>query len=155
MPIATTTEKRWFIQNLATVHVGGAATDGAYGLVELVAAEGDMPPLHVHRRESEAFYVLEGRMTVYAGAERWELAEGDCLLAPKDVPHTYRVESERARWLALAAPAGFEQFVVDASEPAEADELPPSDRAVDPDRLGRLAAEHGIELLGPPGMLPA
>jgi hypothetical protein len=66
----------------------------------------------------------------------------------------YRVESERARWLAVSTPAGFASFVLAASDPAERDELPSPDRPVDVERLMAAAEAHGIEILGPPGTLP-
>jgi hypothetical protein len=69
--------------------------------------------------------------------------------------HSYRVESPEARVLLVTAPAGFEAFVRAVSESAPADELPPPGRPLDPDALARAAAEHGIEILGPPGALPS
>lgn len=151
MTTATSTGKRWFIHNLATVH----ARTGAVGIVEMVGRQGDMPPLHAHHDADEVFYVLEGRLSVFVGGEHVELSAGESACGPKGVPHAYRVESGEARWLAVAAPGGFERFVLAASEPAPADELPPADREINGGELGRLAAEHGIELLGPPGALPA
>lgn len=150
METATSTGKRWFIHNLATIHAGSDAV----GLVEMVGRKGDMPPLHVHTDADEVFYVLEGELSVFVGEEHLELAAGESACGPKGVPHAYRVESDEARWLAVAAPGGFERFVFEASEPAPVEGLPPADREIDPEELGRLAAEHGIELLGPPGALP-
>jgi hypothetical protein len=71
------------------------------------------------------------------------------------VPHAYRVESEEARWLVIATPAGFDAFVREVAEPAPAEELPPEGRSVDPAVLGQAAAKVGIEILGAPGTLPA
>lgn len=70
------------------------------------------------------------------------------------MPHVYRVESERARWLGLTSPSGFAEFVLAASDPAEFEDLPPEDRPVDTERLGAAAREHGIEIVGPPGTMP-
>jgi hypothetical protein len=55
----------------------------------------------------------------------------------------------------INSPAGFEQFLRAASEPAPAAELPPAGRQGDPAQLANAAADQGIEILGPPGMLPA
>jgi hypothetical protein len=71
------------------------------------------------------------------------------------VPHSYRVESEEARWLVINTPAGFDAFVREAAEPAPADALPPAGRPFDPAVLGQAAAQVGIEILGAPGDLPA
>jgi hypothetical protein len=89
------------------------------------------------------------------GAEQIRLAAGECTLAPMGVPHVYRVDSPTARWLDICSPAGFDRFVLAASEPAPAAELPPVDAALDLGRVGAAAAAAGIELLGPPGTLPA
>src|SRR5262245_56995350 len=110
----------WFINNLATVKVSGAETNDAWSLVEIAGARGDMPPLHVHHRDDEAFYVLEGEMTLFTGSREISLSAGEAAFAPKGIPHVYRVDSEEARWLGIASPAGFERFVAEAARPAEA-----------------------------------
>ena len=148
-------EALWFLDNLSRIHVGGDETGGGLGLVEMTARGGDMPPLHVHHRNDEAFYVLDGRMTVFvAGREPAELAAGDSALAPRGIPHTYRVDSERGRWLAVLGPSGFDGLVREIGEPADSDDLPPEGREHDIGRVSAAAARQGIELLGPPGTLP-
>jgi hypothetical protein len=82
------------------------------------------------------------------------LCPGEAFLAPKDVPHAYRVGSETARWLAIVTPAGFDDFVREVGEPAPEETLPPAGRQHDPERLAEIAPRFGIELLGPPGTLP-
>jgi mannose-6-phosphate isomerase-like protein (cupin superfamily) len=150
-------EAIWFLDTLVRVHAGGEDTDGRYGLVESVAPAGHQPPPHVHHREDEGFYVLDGELTVYTGdADGVVVGPGQFLNAPRGVPHTFRVTSdEPARWLVSCAPAGFEAFVREFGEPATADELPVLDGPPEVERLVRVAAGHGIEILGPPGMLPA
>jgi quercetin dioxygenase-like cupin family protein len=144
----------WFLANLAVIHARSEDTNGAYGVVELTGAKGDMPPLHVHRDDDEAFYVLEGRVRVYVGETVRELGAGDFALAPRGVPHVYEVISDQpARWLALSN-GGFDAFVEEASVPAEDPALPSTVQGPAPDALGEIAARHGIELLGPPGTTP-
>jgi mannose-6-phosphate isomerase-like protein (cupin superfamily) len=143
----------WFIADLVRIHIDGDRSSGAFCLVEISEPAGDMPPLHVHHRDDEAFYVLEGTLSVFAGDEHHVLTAGQALLAPRGVPHTYRAETD-VRALVIGAPAGFEQFVRAAGSPAAALTLPPADHPVDPEALARTAAEYGIEILGPPGMLP-
>jgi hypothetical protein len=85
---------------------------------------------------------------VWVGDAVHVLRAGDGLLAPRGVPHTVRAGESGGRWLVTSTPAGFEGFVraVGSSEPSSA--------TPDPAELARVAAEHGIEILGPPGMLP-
>jgi mannose-6-phosphate isomerase-like protein (cupin superfamily) len=153
--LQTTAQPLWFIDNLVYVHIDGEASSGAYSLVEIAAARGSMPPLHVHHRDDETFYVLEGEMQMFVGDRQFVLTAGHAALSPRDVAHTYRVESDRARFIVVNSPAGFEQFVRSASEAAPSDELPPADRPVDPAALAQAAAQYGIEILGPPGTLPS
>ncbi|HET8757844.1 MAG TPA: quercetin 2,3-dioxygenase [Solirubrobacteraceae bacterium] len=148
------TQPLWFIDHLVHVHVDGHTSGGALALMDERGRRGDMPPLHVHRRDDETFYVLAGEMRLFVGSEEIVLGAGQSALAPRDVPHAYRVESEEARWLVITAPAGFDAFVREVSEPAPADELPPAGRRVDETFLGQAAAKAGIEILGPPGALP-
>src|SRR5207247_2212936 len=150
----TSPQPLWFIDNLVYIHVDGEQSGGAYSLSETWGAHGNMPPLHVHRRNDETFYVLEGDVRLFLGDREIVLAPSQAALAPRDVPHSYTVESDRARWMVINSPAGFEQFLRAASEPAPRAALPPAARPSDPAELARAAADQGIEILGPPGMLP-
>ncbi len=142
----------WFIRALADI----LAEDDDHALIEMLTPPGDQPPLHVHHDEDEGFYVLEGELCLWAGTERIVLRPGQFANAPKGVPHTYRVISEeRARYLVTSPTGGFARFVRAVGEPAPRRELPPADAPVDPERLARIAAEHRITILGPPGMLPS
>jgi quercetin dioxygenase-like cupin family protein len=144
----------WFFVNLARVLVTPEESNESLGIVELTGTRGEMPPLHIHHREDEAFVVLDGELTIYTPGESVTLRAGDAAFAPKGVPHAYRVESERARWLGVSNPAGLASFVLAASDPAEANDLPPADRPVDMERLVAAAEAHGIEIVAPPGTTP-
>jgi mannose-6-phosphate isomerase-like protein (cupin superfamily) len=145
----------WFIDNLVHVHIDGDASGGRLALAEERGRRGEMPPLHVHHRDDEAFYVIDGELSLFVAGEHLSLGPGQAALAPRGVPHCYRVESEEARWLVITTPAGFESFVREVAEPAPRDELPPAGRPHDPAVLAQAAAKVGIEILGPPGALPA
>ena len=153
MSIATG-QPLWFFANLARVLVTPEESEGALGIVESTGAHGEMPPLHIHHEEDETFVVLDGELTVFTPGESLTLRAVDAAFAPKGVPHTYRVESERARWLVVSNPAGFASFVLAASDPAETNDLPPADRPVDMERLLAAAETHGIEIVAPPGTMP-
>jgi quercetin dioxygenase-like cupin family protein len=140
----------WFIDNNARVLIDGEASGGAFDVVEIEARGGDMPPLHVHREADETFTVLEGRLSFHEPGRSVELEAGEAYRAAHGVPHVYRVESERARWLVVGTPA---DFVREASDEAERDGFP--DREPDLARVAEAAARHRIELLGPPGTLPS
>jgi quercetin dioxygenase-like cupin family protein len=146
-------ESVWFIADLADILHRGPELD----VVRLYAPPGDQPPLHVHESVDETFYVLDGEVTVWVGdADPVVLGPGDFSFAPRGLPHTYRVTSDGpACVLVTSTPGGFADFVRAYGVPAERHELPVLDGPPDAERLARIAADHGITLLGPPGMLPA
>jgi quercetin dioxygenase-like cupin family protein len=145
-------EQLWFVANLAEI----IEDRPDLSLVRMHHPPGDMSPLHVHENEDEGFYVLSGSLTLYVGdAPPVKLVPGEYALAPHGVPHTYRAGAEGAVALVSSLPGGFAAFVREACEPALRSELPFLDGPPDAERLGRIAAAHGITLLGPPGMLPA
>src|SRR4051794_28828885 len=119
-------EQRWFLGTLATIRVPGEAVDGRFALIEFLFPHHASPPTHTHPQD-ESFVVLEGELTAQAGDRRFTLAAGDIAVFPAGVAHTFRVDSETARVVALSTPAGIEDFVRDGSVPATAATLPPDD----------------------------
>jgi mannose-6-phosphate isomerase-like protein (cupin superfamily) len=139
----------WFLGTLMTVKAGDSASRSAYTLIEFQAPSGFAPPLHVHHREDEAFYVLEGSLRVTCGEQAWTIGPGDFAFLPRGIPHLFTVEGDRpVRALQITSPAGFERFVAEVGEPAAAPALPPR-AAPDLPKLLAAAAEHSIEIFPP------
>jgi quercetin dioxygenase-like cupin family protein len=146
-------EALWFLGSLVTVKAGGEATGGRFAIVEHLAPGGAGSPLHMHTREDEWFYILEGELTFWVGGRRIVASAGAFMYGPRNIPHTFMVTSTQARFLVGVEPAGFEDFVRAAAEPAQSRTLPPKPtQPPDPARLAAIAAEYGIEILGPPGI---
>jgi quercetin dioxygenase-like cupin family protein len=146
-------EALWFLGALMTIKASGDTTDGRVAVVEVLAARGHGSPLHVHRREDEWFYVVEGELAFLVGDERIDAPAGSFVYGPRDVPHTFEVSSSEARFLLVTEPAGFESFVRAVGEPAMTLAIPPAaEPPADIAPLVTAAAEHGIEILGPPGI---
>jgi quercetin dioxygenase-like cupin family protein len=146
-------DARWFLGTLVTIKSSGQTTGGRVAVTENWAPKGQGSPLHVHRKEDEWFYVLSGELTFSVDGEVTTATEGSFVYGPRDVPHMFTVTSEEARFLLVTEPAGIEDFIRTLSEPAESLALPPT--SVEPPALETLiaaAAEHGIEILGPPGI---
>jgi mannose-6-phosphate isomerase-like protein (cupin superfamily) len=140
----------WFLRNRITVKATAGTTGGAYGLVESWVAPGFSPPLHVHHREDEAFYVLEGDLSMRCGDRTFRAAAGSFVFLPRDVPHTFVVEGDTpARMLTLLTPGGGEGLFVEGGHPAEHDGLPPA-TAPDIEALKRVSERFGAEIVGPP-----
>ncbi len=139
-------QPRWFFGTLAEVKASAADTGGRYTLVEITAPPGLESPLHVHHTEDEAFYVLEGSVTVVVGDETVELAAGGYALGPRDVPHRFTVGPDGARMLWLLTPGGFEDLIEEASVPAETPTVPPP-AVLPPENVAEIVRRHGNELL--------
>jgi quercetin dioxygenase-like cupin family protein len=146
-------EALWFLGVLATVKASAETTGGAVAVIEHLAPRGSGSPLHVHTREDEWFYVIEGEVTFWIDGKTIVAPAGSFVYGPKGIPHTFIVSSEQARFLLVTEPAGFEQFMRAAGEPAARLEIPPP--ATEPPDVAALtaaAAEFGIEITGPPGI---
>ena len=139
----------WLLTFLAT----GDETGQRFSLTEVVGRRGHSaaPPPHVHTREEECFYVVDGAITCHVGDEAIHVPAGAFVVLPRGVPHRYELATEEARLLNLCVPAGFETFYRALSEPAPEPTLPPAPEGPpDVARLLAAAAAHGVEILGPP-----
>src|SRR5580765_2853077 len=140
----------WFLRNRITIKATARSTGGAYGLVESLIAPGFSPPLHVHHREDEAFWLLEGEVSMRCGDRTFRAGPGAFVFLPRDVPHTFVVEGDvPARMLTLLTPDGGEGVFIDGGRRAEADGLPPATPA-DSGVLMRGGERYGAEIVGPP-----
>ena len=106
------------------------STDGALTLIES-DTDGGAPP-HVHTREDEAMYVLDGDILAHVGSDAFRASAGDFIFMPRGVQHDWDVVGERARVLIIATPGGLETFL---------DEF---HAAPDWDARDAVAARHGL-----------
>lgn len=118
----------------AELKIAGDQSGGEYGVVEWHVRAGDEPPIHIHTREDETLYVLDGSITAYVGDQQIEVEAGSYAALPKDVPHGLTVHGDEARLLVTLAPAGTEYFLV-----------PRDENDADP-------AKFGLILQGPPDL---
>ncbi|NUN01602.1 MAG: cupin domain-containing protein [Bryobacteraceae bacterium] len=127
-----------------SIKITGRDTSGKYTIFENATPVNGGPPLHMHHREDEWFYVLEGEFLFQVGDRRIRAATGATLFAPHDVPHTFlNVGRTPGRTLVVAEPAGVEMFFVQMA--AACVNGPPDPAAILP-----IFEKHGLELLGPP-----
>ena len=126
-------------------------TAGRMWAKELTAPRGMATPVHRHTREDEAFYVLDGEVSVYVDDQVVRARTGHFLWAPREVPHAFCVESALARLLVVSTPGGFEKFFFDTGEPASVlAGWPPAGEPPDVDALVAALAEYGVTVVGPP-----
>ncbi len=146
-------EAFWFFGQLVTIKSSSKTTAGRVGVTETLAPRGTGSPLHVHHNEDEWFYVIEGELTFWVGGEVSVAPAGAFVFGPRNIPHTFTVSSPEARFLLVVEPAGFEGFVSALGEPARERVIPPPpSEPPDMEALTTLAAEYGLEILGPPGI---
>ena len=115
----------------------GEETGGAYCILEVVSPPEGGPPRHVHSREDEAFYILEGSFEFQVDGRKIAAGAGSFVFGPRDVPHTFKnVGSAPGKMLLVVQPAGIEKFFEQISL------LPPGP----PDfaKIAALAGEYGI-----------
>ena len=131
----------------------GEETGGRYTLWEALVPPGGGPPPHVHSREEEGFYVLEGEITFQVGEQRIVARAGMFANMPVGTPHSFKNESDKpARMLVSVAPAGLEQMFFKHGVP-----LAPGTTAAPPptnteiETLIKIAPRYGVEILVPKG----
>lgn len=148
-------ESYWYLDLLIDILVSGEQTNGAYSVLDVWGPPGFGTALHVHRDAEEGYYITEGEITMWYGDEIAVLHAGDFLLLPRGVPHTLKhTGAGEVRMLGVCTPAGFEDFVRSFGEPAPRRELPVVTEPLDIKRAIALGAASGIDIVGPPGMLP-
>jgi mannose-6-phosphate isomerase-like protein (cupin superfamily) len=136
-----------------TVKLTAEQTDGRLSQLLGNDRRGGAPPLHIHHREDESFYVIAGEITFFVGDQRLEATGGDFVFAPKGVAHTFLVTSECAEYLTSFSPAGAERFFPEVAPRVVPGEAAPPPSESDPEEFARIAASYGIEIVGPPPTL--
>lgn len=140
----------WLLNGLLTWKAAGKDTGGEWELVEQLCPRGFAPPIHTHSREDEAFYILDGDLTVVLGENMVAASPGSFLYVPRNTKHSFVVESPVARFLSLAIPANLEALLDELGEPAKVRALPPQPLPLDPERFDAVAAKYGQKSWGPP-----
>jgi quercetin dioxygenase-like cupin family protein len=131
-----------------TFLITGAETGGAFFMFEnSIAPEGGAPP-HVHSREDESFYVLEGKLAMQVGGQAVSASAGDFVHIPRGTVHAFRnVSGETARLLTVTTPAGLENFFAESFFPAaDVADIPQLKEALMA-RAVKAAPKYGLELL--------
>jgi len=136
----------FFNVGIGSICLSGPDTGGAYCLLEVGLAPGMSVPRHTHTREDEAYFVLVGELEVTVGEEVFILRPGECLMAPRDIPHQLRNSGDvENHYLLVFSPSGFEEFMrvtaVPAPDNAAAPTKPP---AIPVQNFHKLATDFGI-----------
>jgi quercetin dioxygenase-like cupin family protein len=133
-------EARWWLGALAVIKATAADTGGSLTVVDVTDPPGVEAPLHVHHREDESFWILEGEVTFEVGGKTIEAGGGGLVFGPRGVPHRYKVGPAGSRMLFILTPGGFEDLIRATSDPARSRTLPPPGHPM-PDEERMIAAQ--------------
>lgn len=131
--------------------VTGEETDGKYAMFDALVPPGGGPPPHVHTREEESFYILEGEITFLIGDQRVVATAGMFANVSTGCLHAFKNESDKpARMIITVAPSGLEKMFMEVGHPvaATATEAPKPTQA-DIEKLLAIAPNYGIEIRVP------
>ena len=126
------------LRSQSTFKVESAQTQGAYAILEQLIPAGHGPPLHLHRHETEIFYVVEGQFEVTIGDQKIPAPPGAIATCPRDIPHTFRnVGTTQGKMLLTVIPGRFSQYF------AEVDKVNDGDKAA----IIALCKKYDVEIL--------
>ncbi len=92
-------------------------TGGELALLELTLPKGAEPPTHIHMREDEAFYIVDGEISVTIGDSVILLKKGEAVFAPRNVPHSFKILTNKVTLLNLITPGSLWNYFMEFSEP--------------------------------------
>jgi quercetin dioxygenase-like cupin family protein len=134
------------------VLAAGEQTGGVYALSEIRVSPNNGPPPHIHSRDDEAFFVLEGEVTFQIGDQTITGKAGTFVQGPRGIPHSFKNNGKLpARMLVYITPAGFENFVKEFAQAVASFDSPAI--PVTQDEINKLMAaapKYGIQILPPP-----
>lgn len=149
-----TARRFWLSDNRLSIFADHNDTEGRYDLIEGLLPAGSETALHRHTRYSEHLYQLEGETTVWLEGHTIVLGPGESFLIPIGAAHIVGITSDvPSRALVVASPSGFARLIAEVGTP-DTDGTPSPTGSVDMELFGRVSAELGDELLGPPGTRP-
>ena len=144
-------EALWLNGGLGLIKATGESTGGRFFAMELRVPKGFASPLHVHRDADEFFIVVAGDIRVQHGDDVYEAEAGSLVFGPRQVPHSFHVDSDDANVLLILSPSGMEGFFREVGSPAEELAYPPAGFEL-PDRevLMEIGARYQQDVVGPP-----
>ncbi len=138
-------EAMWMLGGLYEIKVTADETGGAMSVMEFTIPDGAGPPPHVHD-SGELVHVVEGRVRFHVEGETFEAGPGTICYFPAGVEETFEPIGQ-VKLMTVYSPGGMDRFFREFGEPAERLEVPPPmDGPPDLERLGSIAAKHGMEI---------
>jgi quercetin dioxygenase-like cupin family protein len=137
----------WVVGDLYTILASGDDTGGAYALIHAIVPPGGGPPPHIHRREDEAFYILEGEIACNVDGRDIVATAGVWVTLAKGSLHTFKnTAATTAKMLIVVTPSGLEQYFAEVGrEATDRSSAPPVTQA-DIEKLLAVAPRYGMEI---------
>ena len=142
----------WYKGILSTQLATDEDTGGAFDLVLSNMRSGTEPPPHVHTREHEFFYLLDGKLDAYVGNNVFHVGPGECAFLPLGRPHAFIIRSPEIRMLVLITPGGLMKRIASMTVPAEKLEIPSGSvtyATADLEETMKIFLKHGVRFLSP------
>lgn len=136
----------WYIGHLMSLLLTSKETSGRFALLRATERRGLEPPPHTHTKEDEAFLILEGEVVYTVGKKTFHAKEGDVMFLPKNIQHSFKIQTEKLETLILLTPGGLENYFVEMSQPAQEVQLPPMPQGPpDIKKLVATASKYGVK----------
>ena len=118
-------------------------TNGAFSVFEEIATDGPNPgpPLHIHHKQDEVFYIVEGDFVFQVGNEKIVATKGDTIFGPRGVPHTYFKKSAKTHLIFSYSPAENMEEIFSGLKKMN---------PFSPEAFAKLCKENDVEFVGPP-----
>lgn len=130
------------ISDTMTIKVPSEKVNGAYSVTEDVTPPGGGAPPHIHHREDEMFYVLEGEFEFRCGDRVFNAAKDALVALPKEIPHALKnTGNALGKTLLILIPGGTEKAF------EELDMLPRG--PPDLEKINAITRKYGVEFLQP------
>lgn len=137
----------WVLGDLYTFKVTGKETNGAFTVMDQIIQPQGGPPPHIHHREDEAFFILDGTFSFLCGDKETVFDKGSFVYVPKGVLHTFRnIGEQQGRLLVTVTPAGLEEFFYAVGSPARDADTPPEFDPAVIDKVLQLAKAYHMEV---------
>jgi quercetin dioxygenase-like cupin family protein len=126
---------------------------GEMAVLDLVLPKGAEPPPHIHEKEDESFYVLEGIIDFYIAGKLTRIAAGEFIFAPRNVPHYFKIISETSRIITIMTPGDLWNYFMEFSEPCKGEPattpMQPRNQEELVQMAKRISSRYAIRLLVP------
>lgn len=140
----------WVYGDKDIIKVASQDTGGALMAMETVVPPHMGPPLHIHHREDEAFYVLDGDIKVVDNGRDFVVGTGAFVYMPQGSVHRFEnVRDVPSTILLLFIPGGFEGYLMEMGEPVVEGQPAPTG-PIDFDKVARIGPKYGLEVFQTP-----